>query len=111
MDDTKIVQLYWDRDEQAIPATSEKYEGYCTSIAKNILGTKKMLKNVSTIHIYTHGTPYHRTDRAFCQHSSEKLPETYRLTDINIIPPTNEVEESFLQFLMNCLIWYLVTMM
>ena len=41
MDDTKIVQLYWDRDEQAIPATSEKYEGYCTSIAKNILGNKE----------------------------------------------------------------------
>lgn len=38
MDDAKIVQLYWDRDEQAIPATSEKYEVYCTSIAKNILG-------------------------------------------------------------------------
>ena len=38
MDDTKIVQLYWDRNEQAIPATAEKYGSYCTSIAKNILG-------------------------------------------------------------------------
>ena len=41
MDDTKIVQLYWDRDEQAIPATSEKYGNYCISIAKNILGNKE----------------------------------------------------------------------
>ena len=41
MDDAKIVQLYWDRDEQAIPATSEKYGNYCTSIAKNILGNKE----------------------------------------------------------------------
>ncbi len=38
MDDREIVQLYWDRNELAIPATSEKYGKYCTSIAKNILG-------------------------------------------------------------------------
>jgi RNA polymerase sigma-70 factor (ECF subfamily) len=38
MDDEQIVQLYWDRDEGAIPATSEKYGSYCTVIAKNILG-------------------------------------------------------------------------
>ena len=38
MDDAKIVQLYWDRDERAIPAAADKYGNYCTSIAKNILG-------------------------------------------------------------------------
>jgi len=41
MDDAKIVQLYWDRDEQAIPATSDKYGDYCTSIANNILGNRE----------------------------------------------------------------------
>ena len=41
MDDAQIVQLYWDRDEQAIPATSEKYGNYCTSIAMNILGNQE----------------------------------------------------------------------
>ena len=41
MDDTKIVQLYWDRNEQAIPATAEKYGRYCASIAQNILGNKE----------------------------------------------------------------------
>lgn len=41
MDDTRIVQLYWDRNEQAIPATADKYGNYCTSIAKNILGNKE----------------------------------------------------------------------
>lgn len=39
MEDARIVQLYWDRDEQAIPATADKYGSYCTSIAKNILGS------------------------------------------------------------------------
>ena len=38
MDDIKIVQLYWERNEQAIHATADKYGNYCTSIAKNILG-------------------------------------------------------------------------
>ena len=41
MDDAKIVQLYWDRNEQAIPATADKYGRYCTSIAKNILGNNE----------------------------------------------------------------------
>ena len=41
MDDAKIVQLYWDRNEQAIPATADKYGNYCNSIAKNILGNKE----------------------------------------------------------------------
>ena len=41
MDDAKIVQLYWDRDEQAIPATADKYGNYCTSIAWNILGNRE----------------------------------------------------------------------
>ena len=38
MDDERIVQLYWDRDERAIPETAGKYGKYCTSIAQNILG-------------------------------------------------------------------------
>lgn len=41
MDDIQIVQLYWDRDERTIPATSDKYGNYCTSIAMNILGNQE----------------------------------------------------------------------
>lgn len=41
MDDAKIVQLYWERNERAIPATSEKYGRYCDSIARNILGSRE----------------------------------------------------------------------
>lgn len=37
MEDQKIIQLYWDRDEGAIPATADKYGGYCASIAHSIL--------------------------------------------------------------------------
>lgn len=38
MDDNGIIQLYWDRDDRAISATSEKYGQYCRAIAWNILG-------------------------------------------------------------------------
>lgn len=41
MEDESIVQLYWDRNEQAIPATADKYGSYCTSIARNILGSRE----------------------------------------------------------------------
>ena len=40
MKDTVIVRLYWDRDERAISATSEKYGRYCAAIAANILGDR-----------------------------------------------------------------------
>ena len=41
MEDIKIVQLYWDRDQNAITETATKYGKYCTSIAKNILGSEE----------------------------------------------------------------------
>jgi RNA polymerase sigma-70 factor (ECF subfamily) len=41
MDDIKIVQLYWNRDQTAITETATKYGNYCTSIAKNILGNEE----------------------------------------------------------------------
>ncbi len=37
MDDNKIIQLYWDRDSNAINITTQKYGRYCMSIAQNIL--------------------------------------------------------------------------
>lgn len=38
MEDKQIVQLYWDRSQQAVEETSKKYGKYCYSIAYNILG-------------------------------------------------------------------------
>ena len=37
MEDLQIVQLFWDRKEEAITRAEEKYGRYCTSIAANIL--------------------------------------------------------------------------
>jgi len=37
MKDAQIVELYWNRDEAAIAATSERYGNYCYAIAYHIL--------------------------------------------------------------------------
>lgn len=37
MEDSKIIDLYWQRSENAISATAEKYGSYCYTIANNIL--------------------------------------------------------------------------
>lgn len=37
MDDKKIIDLYWQRSEQAIKQTASKYSAYCGTIAFNIL--------------------------------------------------------------------------
>lgn len=37
MEDSRIVELYWDRDPQAITHSKEKYGIYCFSVADHIL--------------------------------------------------------------------------
>ena len=37
MDDAAIVDLYWQRSEDAVPETEAKYGVYCHTIARNIL--------------------------------------------------------------------------
>ena len=37
MEDSRIVDLYWERSQQAIYETQRKYGSYCFSIANNIL--------------------------------------------------------------------------
>ena len=41
MQDSVIVQLYWDRDESAISHTQRKYGPYLTKIANNILADRE----------------------------------------------------------------------
>ena len=39
MEDKRIIELFWQRQERAIAAAKEKYGAYCTAIACNILGS------------------------------------------------------------------------
>ena len=44
MEDCKIIELYFNRSEDAIPETERKYGAYCLSVAKNILVTEEDAK-------------------------------------------------------------------
>lgn len=41
MEDAVIISLYWDRDENAIAASDEKYGRFCRMLSKNILDSKE----------------------------------------------------------------------
>ena len=41
MDDSKIIDLYWQRDERAIEETDSKYGAYCRAVSMNILGVRE----------------------------------------------------------------------
>lgn len=41
MEDSKIIELYFARSENAIPETEKKYGAYCKTIAKNILQSEE----------------------------------------------------------------------
>lgn len=38
MEDSRIIELYFERNEQAIKETGQKYGGFCYRIAMNVLG-------------------------------------------------------------------------
>ena len=39
MDDSEIVELFWQRSERAIPESAAKYGAYCQTVARNLLGS------------------------------------------------------------------------
>ena len=41
MDDNRIIDLYWQRSENAITETDKKYGAYCNTVAFNILQNKE----------------------------------------------------------------------
>ena len=41
MEDEKIIELYWARNEDAIRHTSDRYGQYCYTIAYNILSVRE----------------------------------------------------------------------
>ena len=44
MDDKQIIDLFFDRDETALEHTAEKYDSYCYTVARNILGSDEDAK-------------------------------------------------------------------
>ena len=65
MDDSTIVSLYWDRNEQAIAESEEKYGEYCYRIAFYILNEKMTPMKASMIPGLLRGTVCRRIDHQF----------------------------------------------
>ena len=42
MEDSKIIQLFWERDEAAVSAVSEKYGRNCAAVARNMIGNEQL---------------------------------------------------------------------
>ena len=56
MDDIAIVNLYWERSENAISETAAKYGKYCRTISYNILASVDDAEAVSYTHLRAHET-------------------------------------------------------
>ncbi len=65
MEDTNIVQLYWERDPDAINQTSIKYGSYCKTIARNILDNSQDAEEcVNDTYLQAwHSMPPHKPSR------------------------------------------------
>lgn len=63
MDDEKIIELYWRRDETAIARTDEKYGRLCRKISDDILSSARTARSASRIHILPCGTASRRSTR------------------------------------------------
>lgn len=46
MEDSKIIERFWERDESALFAVSEKYGKYCAAIARNIIGNEQSVEEI-----------------------------------------------------------------
>ena len=64
MEDSKIVDLYWARDEEAITQTQIKYERYLTKVAYNILYSEEdSAETVNDTYLHAwNAIPPHRPD-------------------------------------------------
>ena len=61
MDDEKIIEMYFDRNQKAVEETEKKYGRYCFSLAARILANIR--KNASMIRGFQRGIPSHRKGR------------------------------------------------
>ena len=75
MEDEKIIQLIWDREERGLRELSDKYNNYCYSILSMM---KRMPWSVLTIHGFGHGMPSRRNGRQYCPVFWQRLFEICR---------------------------------
>ena len=63
MDDKQIVELFWERSEDAIAETDRKYGRYILFIAKNVLSDDEDAREVQNDTYRARGTVFRPSDR------------------------------------------------
>ena len=76
MDDSKIIDLYWQRDEKAIEETDSKYGAYCRAVSMNILGVREDAEECVS-DTYVHGTLCRLSARGGCALGLRALRGTF----------------------------------
>ena len=72
MEDIKIIELFFNRDETAIQELSNKYSGYCYKIVWNLLNNHEDVEECLN-------DIYHPGGRLYYLHMLEKLHEDLQL--------------------------------
>lgn len=64
MEDSQIVELFWQRNEEAVSETEKKYGTYCRSIAGRVLGVREdVLECVNDVYLAVwNAIPPHRPE-------------------------------------------------
>lgn len=79
MEDIKIIELFFNRDETAIQELSNKYSGYCYKIVWNLLNNHEDVEECLMIRGLLRGNIYHPGGRLYYLHMLEKLHEDLQL--------------------------------
>lgn len=67
MEDHEIINLYYDRAQQAITETSGKYNAYCMHIARAILGDEEDAKECVRLQVLVSGPGARHRESDACQ--------------------------------------------
>ena len=51
LEDEKIIELYWVRDQRAITCSQQKYGAYCHKIAQNVLHNESIIHTLFTMKV------------------------------------------------------------
>ena len=102
MEDLQIVELYWQRDPQAITQSKEKYGIYCFTVAKHVLANwedSEECVNDTWLYAWNKMPPHRPSALKFFL--AKRLPAVWLLTDLRPILRKREVVDSSLLFWMN----------
>lgn len=102
MEDSRIVELYWERNEEAISETKVKYENYLSKIAYNILADiEDSRESVNDTYLRAwYSMPPHKPQKRIGSEYAVSLDELYECTS-DSSNPEKEIDAKILSNAIN----------